>query len=176
MSALLTTLQSRFEAHPHRHPDISWQSVAARLQQSPEKLAILERMEATGGEPDVIQMDAHADEVVFFDCASESPRGRRSLCYDEAAWQSRKTNRPEGTVQEMVREMGVILLDETQYRYLQDIEPCDQKTSSWIQTPQEIRSLGGALFCDRRYSHVFTYHNGADSYYAGRGWRGYIIV
>lgn len=141
-----------------------------------DKFTSLEQMEATGGEPDVVGYDTDTGKYIFMDCSPESPAGRRSLCYDRRALDARKENKPKNSVEDTVREMGVELLDEADYRYLQSLENLDLKTSSWIMTPEHIRKLGGALFCDRRYDTVFTYHNGADSYYAARGWRGKIHI
>jgi hypothetical protein len=172
--ALLKTLKARFERHMNRHADIAWESVAKRIAANPEKLRPLHEMERTGGEPDVIGYEG--DAYLFCDCAEESPKGRRSLCYDRAALESRKEFKPENTVADMAAEMGIELLDEEAYRALQRIEAFDLKTSSWIKTPAAIRSLGGALFCDRRYDAVFVYHNGAESYYGSRGFRGMLRV
>jgi hypothetical protein len=158
----------------NRHADIAWESVAKRIAANPEKLRPLHEMERTGGEPDVIGYEG--DAYLFCDCAEESPKGRRSLCYDRAALESRKEFKPENTVADMAAEMGIELLDEEAYRALQRIEAFDLKTSSWIKTPAAIRSLGGALFCDRRYDAVFVYHNGAESYYGSRGFRGMLRV
>jgi len=169
---LLALLQSRFEKHMHRHPGLEWAKVLARLKAHPAALASLRAMEASGGEPDVIGQDEATGEVVFCDCSAESPTGRRSLCYDAEALSARKENRPAGSAVEIAGEMGIELLTEAQYRALQRLGEFDAKTSSWIATPPDIRSLGGALFCDRRYGHVFVYHNGAQSYYAARGFRG----
>ena len=163
---LLRTLQSRFERNPERHRDSRWEDVADRLR--PDVLGVVARMEATGGEPDVILFDG---EPHFVDCAAESPAGRRSLCYDRAAWESRKANKPEGSAVETAAEMGASLLGEREYGHLQTLGEFDLKTSSWIETPPPVRALGGALFCDRRYDRVFTFHNGADAYYASRGFR-----
>lgn len=168
---LLQTLKLRFEKHAKRHPDLGWQQVLARLTQQPDKLASLFEMERTGGEPDVTSFDAETGEYVFMDCSAESPAGRRSLCYDREAFDARKANKPASSAGDMAAQMGAELLSEEQYRALQRLGEFDLKTSSWIATPPEIRSRGGALFCDRRYDHVFTYHNGADSYYAVRGFR-----
>lgn len=174
--ALLQTLKARFEAHPKRHPGIAWADVQARIESKPKALASLQRMEDTGGEPDVIGHDASTGHVVFCDCAAESPDGRRSTCYDGEARLARKENRPEGSAVEMAAEMGIDLLTEEQYRALQQLGPFDRKTSSWILTPPEVRKLGGALFCDWRYGRVFVYHNGVQSYYAARGFRGMLAV
>lgn len=172
-SELLDVLAQRFAAHPHRHPDLAWSSVAARL--DADALAKLAAMEASGGEPDVAHI-AGPDVIVFVDCAAQTPSGRRSLCYDRAAWQARKEARPRGNVLDDAAAMGVALLDEQDYRALQRLEPFDTTTSSWIVTPPAIRSAGGALFGDRRYDHVFVYHNGAQSYYAARGYRAKLVL
>ena len=169
---LLGLLEKRFHQHMHRHPQLDWSEVADRLKES--HLDILQEMEQSGGEPDVVGFSP--DSICFVDCATESPKGRRSLCYDQEARESRKDHSPKGSAQEMAATMGVKLLTEAEYRALQTFEPFDLKTSSWVVTPPEIRSLGGALFCDRRYDTVFLYHNGADSYYAARGFRGSLKV
>ena len=175
-NSLLRTLQGRFEDNPGRHEGVAWASVLARLEADPAALAALARMEATGGEPDVVGRDESADRFVFVDCSPESPPGRRSLCYDGEALSARKENKPAGSAVELARAMGIELLDEEQYRALQRLGEFDAKTSSWIATPGDIRSLGGALFCDRRYGKVFVYHNGVQSYYAARGFRGRLLV
>lgn len=172
--ALLKTLKTRFEKHMNRHAGLAWDSVAQRLAANPEKLRSLHEMERTGGEPDVIGREG--DAYLFCDCAEESPKGRRSLCYDRAALESRKEFKPENTVVDLAAAMGVELLDEEAYRALQRLDAFDLKTSSWIRTPPAIRDLGGALFCDRRYDAVFVYHNGAESYYGSRGFRGMLAV
>lgn len=174
-SSIIDTLQNRFENNMHRHVWLDWSDVMKHLETS-DKLTSLEQMEATGGEPDVVRYDTDTGKYIFMDCSRESPAGRRSLCYDRVALDGRKENKPKNSVEDMVREMGVELLDEADYRYLQSLEKLDLKTSNWIMTPEHIRKLGGALFCDRRYDTVFTYHNGADSYYAARGWRGKIHI
>lgn len=174
--ALLQALQARFQKHMKRHPGLAWAQVRARLEAAPAALARLHEMEASGGEPDVIGHDAATGEITFCDCAAESPTGRRSLCYDRAALDARKENKPAGSAVERAAAMGIELLDEQQYRALQALGEFDSKTSSWIATPADVRGLGGALFCDRRYGRVFTYHNGAPSYYAARGWRGLLRV
>ena len=173
---LLEILKTRFDKHPSRHTGVLWDDVEKRLTANPEKLAALSVMEQTGGEPDVTGYDARDGVYTFVDCAVESPTGRRSLCYDRAALDGRKENKPKESVLDMVSAMGVTLLTEDEYRHLQSLGQFDLKTSSWIATPLAIRALGGALFCDRRYDMVFTYHNGADSYYAARGWRGKVGV
>ena len=169
--ALLQGLKARFEANLDRHPDLSWDAVAAQLADQPEKLWSLSEMERTGGEPDVVARDAGTGELLFFDCSPESPEGRRSLCYDQAAWESRKANKPEGSAVAMAAEMGAVLLMEAQYFELQTLGEFDLKTSSWLQTSSAVRELGGAIFGDRRYDRVFIYHNGAESYYGARGFR-----
>jgi hypothetical protein len=173
---LLVTLQGRFEANHARHPGLEWTTVQHRLTGKPDKLTVLRAMEDSGGEPDVVEHDAATGELLFVDCCADSPAGRRSLCYDREARLGRKENRPEGSALEMAAKLGVELLTEAQYRHLQSLGPFDTKTSSWVQTPAAIRKLGGALFCDRRYAHVFLYHNGAESYYAARGFRAAIRV
>ena len=175
--AILGLLKARFDKYPRRHPLVAWADVLDRLQAHPGKLPALQAMEATGGEPDVIGgRDPGTGAFVFCDCAAESPAGRRSVCYDRAALESRKEHRPANSAIEMAAAIGIELLTEEQYRALQTLGEFDTKTSSWIRTPAEIRKLGGALFCDRRYGQVFTYHNGAQSYYAGRGFRGSLTV
>ena len=173
---LLATLQARFEQHQHRHQGITWSQVSARLNANPQSLRSLHEMENSGGEPDVIGQDRQTGQLIFCDCSAESPSGRRSLCYDGAALEARKENRPAGCATELAAKMGITLLTETEYRALQTLGNFDAKTSSWIQTPADIRRLGGALFCDRRYDSVFLYHNGAQSYYAARGFRGLLRV
>ena len=173
---LLNTLKSRFEKHPQRHLNIDWSDVEARLNKQPQKLAILQAMEDTGGEPDVIGRDQSTGEFLFVDCSPESPKGRRSVCYDPEALASRKEHKPKHSAIGMAAEMGIDLLTEEQYYHLQTLDTFDAKTSSWIQTPENIRNLGGALFCDYRFDTVFTYHNGAESYYAARGFRGMLKV
>lgn len=172
---ILSTVHARFQQYHSRHPEISWEAVSKHLSHAPDKLWSLSEMERTGGEPDVIGQDENGA-FLFVDCAAESPKGRRSLCFDRAAWESRKEHKPASSAMEMAAEMGVELLSEEQYRLLQTHGTFDLKTSSWIQTPAEIRHRGGALFCDRRYDTVFTYHNGAESYYAARGFRGLVRV
>ncbi|OMP31858.1 DUF4256 domain-containing protein [Mangrovimonas sp. DI 80] len=174
--SILNTLQQRFEANKHRHHNLEWQHIASKLQDSPSKLWSLFQMEETGGEPDAIDYDSSTDTYLFVDCAPESPKGRRSACFDRAAQESRKKFKPEHNVQDLAADMGIELLNETQYRHLQTLGHFDAKTSSWIATPENIRKLGGALFADYRYDTVFVYHNGAESYYAARGFRGCLHV
>lgn len=169
---LLGTLKARFEKYPKRHQGITWPPVEARLKSSPKALDALLRMEESGGEPDLIAYDKASERYAYCDCSAESPSGRRSLCYDQVALDSRKENKPAGSAVGMALAMGIELLDEEAYRTLQGLGKFDLKTSSWVRTPEGVRSLGGALFCDRRYERVFIYHNGADSYYAARGFRG----
>jgi hypothetical protein len=173
---LLGTLKARFEKSRDRHIDLEWVKVQARLEAHPEKLWSLGEMERTGGEPDVVDQDKKTGEYIFYDCSAESPTGRRSLCYDREALHARKEHKPKDDAMSMAAAMGVELLTEEQYRELQKLGEFDTKTSSWVKTPSEIRKLGGALFCDRRYNAVFLYHNGADSYYAARGFRGSLRV
>lgn len=168
---LIDLLRTRFERHPQRHAGLAWSAVQARLDGNGTALKALAAMEASGGEPDVIGQDAATGELLFCDCSAESPAGRRSLCYDAAAWEARKENKPKGSAMALATEMGVELLSEDQYRALQALGEFDLKTSSWIATPDDVRRRGGALFGDRRYGRVFTYHNGAESYYAARGFR-----
>lgn len=172
---LVQILKERFEKNKNRHKGLKWEDVIARLTDA-GKLWSLQLMEQTGGEPDVVGVDKKTGEFVFYDCAAESPKGRRSLCYDRPALDARKENKPKGNALEMAQEMGVELLTEEEYRELQQLGVFDTKTSSWVKTPEAIRRHGGALFCDRRYDHVFTYHNGAESYYAARGFRGKVRV
>jgi hypothetical protein len=173
---LLQALKARFESHMHRHQGMTWTDVQARLASHPDALKSLHAMEETGGEPDVIGRDTKSGRLVFCDCAAESPAGRRSLCYDREALDSRKENKPQRSAVDMAAEMGIELLSEAQYRALQELGEFDVKTSSWIRTEPGVRALGGALFCDRRYGRVFVYHNGAQSYYAARGFRGVLSV
>jgi hypothetical protein len=173
---LLKALQARFQKNMVRHRALAWDKVQARLEASSDKLWSLHEMESTGGEPDVVGHDAKTGEYIFYDCSAESPKGRRSLCYDREALESRKEFKPKDSATNMAAAMGVDLLTEEQYRELQKLGNFDTKTSSWVQTPSAIRKLGGAIFCDRRYDTVFTYHNGAESYYAGRGFRGLLRV
>ena len=176
LDELITTLNDRFSNNMHRHKGIDWSSIKARLDTNPAKLQALYEMERTGGEPDVIDIDEKTSEFIFYDCSPESPTGRRSICYDREALDSRKKNKPGGNAIEMASSLGIEMLTEGQYRKLQDLGEFDQKTSSWVKTPAKIRDLGGALFCDRRYDHIFVYHNGAESYYAARGFRGRLKV
>ena len=173
---LINTLKARFEENMPRHTDLSWANVQSRLEAHPEKLWSLNEMERTGGEPDVVGRDKETDEVIFYDCAPESPEGRRALCYDQAALEARKKNKPAGSAAGLAEEMGVALLTEAEYRALQNLGEFDLKTSSWVLTPTKVRDLGGALFCDRRFDTVFVYHNGADSYYSARGFRAALRV
>lgn len=175
-SVLLATLKSRFEKNMQRHKGMSWAAIEERLLAHPARMWSLSEMEATGGEPDVVAFDKKSGEYTFYDCAAESPKGRRSLCYDEAALASRKENKPADSAMHMAEYMGIEMLTEEQYRALQELGEFDTKTSSWVQTPYAIRKLGGAVFCDRRYDTVFYYHNGAESYYAARGFRGSLRV
>lgn len=173
---VLTILKARFEKNGNRHGGIQWPEVLAKLQTKPEKLWSLNEMEVTGGEPDVVGYDEVTGEYIFYDCAAESPKSRRSICYDDEALQARKENKPQNSVVNMATHMGIELLTEEEYRALQLLGAFDLKTSSWIKTPAAVRKLGGALFCDRRYNQVFVYHNGAESYYAARGFRGSLRV
>ncbi|MDP9959784.1 DUF4256 domain-containing protein [Chryseobacterium lathyri] len=172
---LLKVLKTRFEKNMNRHKNLNWEKIQEKLETAPEKLWSLNEMEETEGEPDVVAYDKKTDEYIFFDCSPESPK-RRSLCYDYQAWEARKANKPESNVIDKANEMGIELLTEEQYRQLQELGKFDLKTSSWVKTPANIRELGGAIFCDRRYNTVFMYHNGADSYYAARGFRGALKV
>ncbi|MFJ7973638.1 DUF4256 domain-containing protein [Psychrobacillus sp. NPDC096389] len=173
---LFNTLKARFEKNMNRHEGFEWDNVQARLEVNTEKLWSLNQMEATEGEPDVVGYDEKTGEYIFCDCSAESPKGRRSVCYDREALESRKKHKPENSAIDMATEMGIDLLTEEEYRELQKLESFDKKTSSWVQTPANIRKLGGAIFCDWRYDTVFVYHNGADSYYAARGFRGSLKV
>lgn len=173
---LLNLLKTRFEKQMHRHAGLDWAEVQARLDADAKKLWSLGEMERTGGEPDVIGRDESTGEIFFFDCSPESPSGRRNVCYDPAALEARKENKPKDSAVGMAAAMGIDLLTEAQYRTLQTLGEFDTKTSSWVQTPEAVRQLGGALFCDRRYGRVFVYHNGAESYYAARGFRGALKV
>ena len=173
---LLKSLKVRFEENPLRHQGLEWLNVQKKLEAQPDKLASLFAMENTGGEPDVVDFDQETETYIFYDCALESPSGRRSLCYDGEALESRKANKPAESALGVAALIGIEILDEEQYRKLQSLGEFDAKTSSWVKTPANIRSLGGALFCDRRYGQVFTYHNGAESYYGARGFRGLLKV
>lgn len=175
-AALGRILKARFEKNKGRHKSLQWADVQARLEAKPEKWKALQEMENTGGEPDVVGLDKKTGEVLFYDCSVESPSGRRSFCYDGKALKSRKEHKPKGSAMDVAEAVGIELLTEGEYRVLQELGDFDMKTSSWIKTPREIRKLGGALFCDRRYGHVFVYHNGAESYYAARGFRGVLRV
>lgn len=176
IDAFLTSLQERFDKNTSRHLGMDWQKIEAKLRANPSKIDSLSEMEKSGGEPDVIDYNAEKDEYSFVDCSAESPAGRRSLCYDRAALDQRKENKPKGNVLEMAEQMGIELLDELQYRQLQQLGKFDLKTSSWIKTPESIRKLGGSIFADLRYETIFIYHNGASSYYASRGFRGILKV
>src|SRR5918993_2030810 len=173
---LLKTLKARFEKNMNRHQGLQWAAVQARLEANPEKLWSLNQMEQTGGEPDVVGHDKKTGEYVFHDCSAETPKGRRSVCYDREALEARKEHKPKNTAADMAAAMGVEILTEAQYRELQTLGEFDTKTSSWVATPPDIRERGGVIFCDRRYDHVFTYHNGAESYYAARAFRGALKV
>ena len=173
---LLKTLKARFEKNMIRHKGLEWAKIQARLEANPEKLSSLDEMELTGGEPDVVGYDKKTDEYIFYDCSAESPKDRRSLCYDHEALESRKEHKPKNSAIEMAADMGIDLLTEEEYRELQKLGKFDTKTSSWIKTPSNIRKLGGAIFADFRYGNVFVYHNGAESYYAARGFRGSLRV
>lgn len=173
---ILDTLKDRFEKNQDRHKGVEWNKVQAKLEANPEKLWSLFEMERTGGEPDVAGYDKKTGEYLFYDCSAESPKGRRSLCYDRKALEERKAHKPKNSAADMAATMGIELLTEEEYRSLQQLGNFDLKTSSWVKTPDDVRRLGGALFCDRRYGRVFLYHNGADSYYAARGFRGVLRV
>jgi hypothetical protein len=173
---LLRVLKARFEKNKKRHQGLEWAKVQSKLESQPSKWGALQKMEKTGGEPDVVGQDKKTGEILFYDCSAESPNGRRSVCYDNEALKSRKENKPKNSASDMAGAIGIALLTEEQYRQLQQLGEFDTKTSSWVQTPAEIRKLGGALFCDRRYNQVFVYHNGAESYYAARGFRGSLRV
>jgi hypothetical protein len=174
--ALLSALKTRFEKNMRRHKGLEWIKVQAKLEANPEKLWSLHEMERTGGEPDTVGYDRQTDEFIFYDCSAESPKGRRSVCFDRDGQESRKEHKPANNAMDMAAFMGIALLTEEQYRELQQLGEFDTKTSSWIKTPAEVRKLGGALFCDRRYNQVFVYHNGAQSYYAARAFRGLLRV
>jgi hypothetical protein len=173
---LFRTLKARFENNMNRHEGLEWSGVQAKLEANADKLWSLNEMEGTGGEPDVVGYDEATDDYIFFDCSAQSPKGRRSVCYDRRALESRKQHKPENSALDMAAAMGIELLTEAQYRELQELGEFDTKTSSWVETPPDIRRLGGALFCDRRYNAVFVYHNGAESYYAARGFRGSLRI
>lgn len=173
---LLDLLKIRFEKNSHRHPGLEWDRVQEKLEKNSGKLWSLYEMERTGGEPDVVSGDQQTDEIIFYDCSAESPSGRRNVCYDREALESRKANKPENSAMGMAEDMGIEMLTEEQYRQLQAFGIFDIKTSSWVRTPDKIRKLGGAIFCDRRYDTVFMYHNGAESYYGSRGFRGALRV
>jgi hypothetical protein len=173
---MLSILKARFKKNKNRHKGLDWSRVQTKLEAAAEKLAVLYEMEQSGGEPDVVGYDAKSNAFLFYDCSPESPAGRRSLCYDEDALASRKENKPKGSAAGMAAGMGISLLTEEEYRHLQTLGAFDLKTSSWVKTPESTRELGGAIFCDRRYDRVFTYHNGAESYYAARGFRGRVSV
>ena len=173
---LLRALKARFEKNMNRHQSLEWAEVQAKLEAAPEKLWSLNEMERTGGEPDVVGQDEQTGEVIFYDCSAESPKGRRNICYDREALEARKEFKPENSALDMAAAMGIEILTEEQYRQLQQLGNFDLKTSSWLKTPAEIRKLGGAIFGDRRYDHVFVYHNGAESYYGARGFRGSLRV
>ena len=175
-SELLGTLKSRFEKNMNRHPGLEWAKIQARLEENAGKLWSLHEMERTGGEPDVVGYNKTTGEFVFYDCSAESPKGRRSICYDRKALEARKEHKPENNAMDMASEMGIDILNEDQYRELQKLGSFDSKTSSWVKTPDDIRKLGGAIFCDFRYNKVFVYHNGADSYYGARAFRGSLSV
>jgi hypothetical protein len=174
--ALLRTLKARFDKNMNRHQVLQWTAVQARLEANPENLWALHEMERTGGEPDVVGHDKKTGEYVFYDCSAESPKGRRSVCYDGEALEARKEHKPKNSATDMAAAMGIEILTEAHYRELQTLGDFDTKTSSWVKTPPDIRERGGAIFCDRRYDHVFTYHNGAESYYAARAFRGALKV
>mgnify|MGYP002393141664 CR=1 FL=1 len=173
---LLSILKLRFEKHKTRHPNLNWEEVLKKLEASPDKLSSLQKMEETGGEPDVVDFDKKTGEYIFFDCSPESPKERRSWCYDKEALDKRKENKPKDNVMDVAKSIGIEILSEADYRFLQTLGEFDQKTSSWLQTPEKIRKLGGAVFGDFRYGTVFIYHNGADSYYAARGFRGKLRI
>ena len=173
---LISTLKARFEKNRNRHQGLEWDKLKAKLEAEPEKLKSLHEMERTGGEPDVVGLDQKTGEYIFYDCSAESPKGRRSVCYDREALESRKEYKPENSAIDMAAAMGIAILTEEEYRELQQLGNFDTKTSSWVKTPAEIRKLGGAIFCDRRYDTVFVYHNGAESYYAVRAFRGSLRV
>lgn len=173
---LIETLRNRFNKNMNRHKGLKWENVQERLEANPQKLYILDEMELTEGEPDVVEFDKKSGEFIFYDCAPESPKGRRSYCYDRAALDARKANKPANSAMDVANEIGIEILTEEEYRALQELGDFDLKTSSWVKTPEDIRKKGGAIFCDKRYGRTFMYHNGADSYYAARGFRGKLIV
>lgn len=173
---MLSILQTRFLENMPRHKNFKWSEIQEKLDANPKKLVVLQKMEETGGEPDIVDFDENAGEYLFFDCAAESPKERRSLCYDKAALDKRKENKPKNNALDLAKEIGIEILNEEEYRYLQTLGDFDTKTSSWLKTPEEIRKLGGAIFGDCRYGNVFIYHNGAESYYAARGFRGKLKV
>jgi len=173
---LLKTLKSRFEKNMNRHKGLDWANIQEKLETSPGKLWSLHQMEKTGGEPDIVVYEEQSNEYIFYDCSAESPKGRRSLCYDREALEARQKHKPENSAMDMAAEMGIEILTEAQYRDLQTLGEFDTKTSSWVKTPKNIRALGGALYCDRRYDTIFVYHNGAESYYASRGFRGRLAI
>lgn len=173
---ILTILKERFKKNMHRHKDLDWDEIQSKLEKKPEKLWAISEMERTEGEPDVVVFDKKSAEFLFVDCSPESPKGRRSICYDREALNARKQHKPANSAMDVANEMGIEILSEEEYRALQELGEFDLKTSSWIMTPEDVREKGGALFCDRRYGKVFTYHNGADSYYAARGFRGILKV
>lgn len=176
IEVLIKTLKKRFENNLHRHETLQWNKIQEKLEANPEKMWSLNEMEKSGGEPDVVAYDDNTNEYIYFDCSPESPKGRRSVCYDREALEARKKYPPKTSAMDMAAEMGVEILDEEQYRQLQSFENFDQKTSSWLKTPDEVRKLGGAIFGDYRFGRVFVYHNGADSYYGARGFRGLIRI
>lgn len=173
---LIVELKKRFQQNMDRHQGLEWDKVQLKLKASAEKLWSLSEMDRTGGEPDVVGFDRNTGEFIFYDCSPESPKGRRSLCYDRAAWESRKEHKPDSSALDVAAAMGVDILTEEEYRELQTLGEFDLKTSSWVKTPTEVRRLGGAIFCDRRFGRIFTYHNGAESYYAARAFRGSLRV
>ena len=175
-NALLEILKKRFEKNMHRHLNLQWTNIEERLISSKAKLWTLQKMEETGGEPDVVAIDSNTGEYIFFDCSAETPSGRRSYCYDKEALDARKENKPANSAMQAAKEMGVELLDEDQYHFLQSLGPVDQKTSSWLKTPADLRKQGGAIFGDYRYGRVFVYHNGVQSYYAARAFRGFVKI
>lgn len=176
MEHQIQLLKARFQQNPNRHKNLDWNKIEEKLKANPKKLAIIEKMEKTGGEPDVVDYDSKSNEFIFFDCVTESPTERRSYCYDQEALDARKANKPKNNAVEVAKSIGIEILDEEQYRYLQKLGNFDTKTSSWLKTPEKIRKLGGAIFGDFRFDTVFIYHNGAESYYAARGFRGMLKV